>query len=82
MIKRKEGAGRAAKWRRLTDDRKITISCVSICVSTVAMAVLEPCVPMWLMAHLSPPPTKWQLGAVFIPDSVGYFVGSHFAGKY
>ncbi|KAJ8945106.1 hypothetical protein NQ318_001571 [Aromia moschata] len=56
----------------------ITTFCICICTST--MAILEPCVPMWLIARLNPPPTRWQLGEVFIPDSVGYFIGSHFAG--
>ncbi|XP_057653742.1 synaptic vesicular amine transporter-like [Diorhabda carinulata] len=64
----------------LLKDHKTIIVVSTICVSTSTMAILEPCVPMWLMARLDPLPTKWQLGAVFIPDSVGYFIGSHFAG--
>ncbi|XP_072377380.1 chromaffin granule amine transporter-like [Diabrotica undecimpunctata] len=64
----------------LLKDKKTIIVVVTICVSTSTMAVLEPCVPMWLLARLDPPPSRWQLGAVFIPDSVGYFIGSHFAG--
>lgn len=45
------------------------------------MAILEPCVPMWLLAHLSPPPSRWQLGVIFIPDSIGYLLGSHVTGN-
>lgn len=62
------------------------------------MAVLEPLLPIWLMAHLHP--KKWQLGeslaerqlelipsfsiagTVFIPDSLGYFVGTNFFGAF
>ncbi|XP_008199134.3 synaptic vesicular amine transporter [Tribolium castaneum] len=64
----------------LLQDKQIIITTFTICICTSTMAILEPCVPMWLLAHLNPPPSRWQLGAVFIPDSVGYFIGSHFAG--
>lgn len=42
------------------------------------MAILEPLLPIWLIAHLRP--KKWQLGTVFIPDSAGYFIGTNFFG--
>lgn len=42
------------------------------------MAILEPLLPIWLIAHLHP--KKWQLGTVFIPDSAGYFIGTNFFG--
>ncbi|XP_050314660.1 synaptic vesicular amine transporter-like [Anthonomus grandis grandis] len=68
------------QWVELLKNKVIVISGLSICISTSSMAILEPCVPMWLLTHMHPRPSKWQLGAVFIPDSVGYFIGSHFAG--
>lgn len=52
---------------------------VAIWFSTSTMAILEPCLPIWLMQYLKP--TKWQLGTVFIPDSIGYFVGTNFFGS-
>ncbi|XP_023029081.2 synaptic vesicular amine transporter [Leptinotarsa decemlineata] len=64
----------------LLKDKKSLIAAFTICVCTSSMAILEPCVPMWLLARLTPPPSRWQLGAVFIPDSIGYFIGSQFAG--
>lgn len=69
------------EWLELLKYHKTLIAAGAICISTCTMAILEPCIPIWLMAHFDPPPTKWQLGAVFIPDSIGYFIGSHFAGK-
>lgn len=27
-------------------------------------------------------PKKWQLGTVFIPDSMGYFIGTNFFGSF
>ncbi|CAG9856677.1 unnamed protein product [Phyllotreta striolata] len=68
------------KYLEVFRDRRTVIAALVISISTSTMAILEPCVPMWLLAKFDPPPSKWQLGAVFIPDSVGYFVGSHFTG--
>ena len=39
------------------------------------MAMLEPCLPIWLMDNIHP--KKWQLGTVFIPDSLGYMIGTN-----
>lgn len=83
----------------------------AIFVSTTAMAILEPCLPIWLMANLNPEVhsfaqsifleansisysspfmtiillrffsihfQKWQIGTVFIPDSIGYFISTNF----
>lgn len=69
------------QWIDLLKHHKTLVAAGAICISTCTMAILEPCIPMWLMAHFDPPPTKWQLGAVFIPDSIGYFLGSHLTGK-
>lgn len=41
--------------------------------------MLEPLLPIWLITHLHP--KKWQLGTVFIPDSLGYFIGTNFFGS-
>ncbi|XP_055300363.1 synaptic vesicular amine transporter [Sitodiplosis mosellana] len=49
---------------------------IAILISTIAMATLEPCLPIWLMATLKP--EKWQIGTVFIPDSIGYFISTNF----
>lgn len=48
----------------------------AIWLSTSAMAILEPCLPVWLMENLHP--KRWQIGTVFVPDSVGYFLGTNF----
>uniref|UniRef100_A0A8D8X8P2 Synaptic vesicular amine transporter n=4 Tax=Cacopsylla melanoneura TaxID=428564 RepID=A0A8D8X8P2_9HEMI len=65
-------------WRTLLSDHLILIILGSIWISSSAMSILEPCLPIWLMAHVKP--EKWQLGTVFIPDSVGYLVGTNFFG--
>lgn len=73
--------GNYTEWVALLKDKQTLLATFVICICTSSMAVLEPCVPMWLLAHLNPPPSRWQLGAIFIPDSIGYFIGSHFAGE-
>ncbi|TRY76803.1 hypothetical protein TCAL_10456, partial [Tigriopus californicus] len=62
----------------LLRDHHIIISTVAIWLSTSVMAMLEPCLPIWLMNKFNPP--TWQLGVVFLPDSIGYFVGANFFG--
>ena len=57
-------------------DINILIVSGAILVSTTAMALLEPCLPIWLMDNIHP--EKWQIGTVFLPDSIGYLVGTNF----
>lgn len=66
-------------WRALMECKMILAIVVAIWLSTSTMAILEPCLPIWLIQYLQP--NKWQLGTVFIPDSVGYFVGTNFFGS-
>uniref|UniRef100_A0A1A9UN54 Major facilitator superfamily (MFS) profile domain-containing protein n=1 Tax=Glossina austeni TaxID=7395 RepID=A0A1A9UN54_GLOAU len=68
-----------SNWKLLLKSKMILALILAIWFSTSVMAVLEPCLPIWLMQHLKP--TRWQLGTVFIPDSVGYFVGTNFFGS-
>ncbi|XP_012259752.2 synaptic vesicular amine transporter isoform X2 [Athalia rosae] len=65
-------------WLHMLSDGKILLVAGAIWCSTSAMAILEPCLPLWLMTHVKP--KKWQLGTVFIPDSTGYLIGTNFFG--
>lgn len=71
-------SSRIFDWRLLLGDKLIFLIACAIWISTSAMAILEPCLPIWLLTHLHP--KKWQLGTVFIPDSVGYLIGTNFFG--
>ena len=42
----------------------------------MAMSMLETSLPLWLLQTLHA--RDWQLGLVFIPDSIGYFIGHHY----
>ncbi|XP_043526840.1 synaptic vesicular amine transporter isoform X2 [Frieseomelitta varia] len=73
-----ESSDRNTSWTHLLSDPYILIIFGAIWCSTSPMAILEPCLPIWLRTHIKP--KKWQLGTVFIPDSVGYLVGTNFFG--
>lgn len=51
------------------------LTTVIIAVSTVTMSLLESFLPLWLIGEIRPP--RWELGVVFIPDSVGYLIGTN-----
>lgn len=71
---------KSMEWTTPIKNHETLLAAAAICICTSSMAILEPCVPLWLLATIDPPPSRWELGAVFIPDSVGYFLGSHLAG--
>ncbi|XP_076758816.1 synaptic vesicular amine transporter [Xylocopa sonorina] len=73
-----QSSERVTSWAHLLSDPHILIIFGAIWCSTSPMAILEPCLPIWLRTHIKP--KKWQLGTVFIPDSVGYLVGTNFFG--
>ncbi|KAE9544173.1 hypothetical protein AGLY_001352 [Aphis glycines] len=65
-------------WKDLLKDGYILLITFSICLTSSAMAILEPFLPIWLIQIINP--EKWQLGTVFIPDSLGYLIGTNFFG--
>ncbi|XP_015126265.1 synaptic vesicular amine transporter [Diachasma alloeum] len=65
-------------WIKTLTEWKILTITGAIFLSTLPMAILESCLPIWLRSYIKP--KKWQLGTVFIPDSVGYLVGTNFFG--
>ncbi|XP_043505843.1 synaptic vesicular amine transporter isoform X1 [Polistes fuscatus] len=73
-----ESSNNETNWRELLSDPFVIIIAGAIWCSTSPMAILEPCLPIWLRTHIKP--KKWQLGTVFIPDSVGYLIGTNFFG--
>uniref|UniRef100_A0A8D0BHL3 Solute carrier family 18 member A2 n=1 Tax=Salvator merianae TaxID=96440 RepID=A0A8D0BHL3_SALMN len=50
----------------------------SICFSNMAIAMLEPALPIWMMETMCS--RKWQLGIAFIPASVSYLIGTNIFG--
>ncbi|XP_008547036.1 synaptic vesicular amine transporter [Microplitis demolitor] len=68
----------STSWTKLLFQGKILIIAGAILASTSPMAILEPCLPIWLRSNIKP--EKWQLGMVFIPDSIGYLLGTNCFG--
>ncbi|XP_048747879.2 synaptic vesicular amine transporter-like [Ostrea edulis] len=62
----------------LLKDPLILITSGIIMVTTMAMSTLEPIVPIWVIDTMKAP--KWQLGLIFLPDSIGYLIGTNFLG--
>ncbi|KAK3921389.1 Synaptic vesicular amine transporter [Frankliniella fusca] len=69
----------STRWRALVSDWAVLLSAGAILLSSSCLAILEPCLPIWLKTSIRP--EKWQMGTVFLPDSVGYLLGTHFLGE-
>ncbi|XP_052009923.1 synaptic vesicular amine transporter [Xyrauchen texanus] len=59
----------------LMRDPYILIAAGSICFANMAIAMLEPALPIWMMETMCP--RKWQLGVAFVPASVSYLIGTN-----
>ncbi|CAG5130991.1 unnamed protein product, partial [Candidula unifasciata] len=75
---RKESQGEVTPLQVLLKDRYIIIASGAIMLTTMSMSVLEPTVPLWVMGFMHV--ENWELGLIFLPDSVGYFVGTNCFG--
>ncbi|CAF4956399.1 unnamed protein product [Pieris macdunnoughi] len=49
----------------------------AVFLSTSVMAALEPCLPLWLERRFGA--QRWELGVVFLPDSVAYLAATSVA---
>uniref|UniRef100_A0A8C1CX31 Solute carrier family 18 member 2 n=1 Tax=Cyprinus carpio carpio TaxID=630221 RepID=A0A8C1CX31_CYPCA len=59
----------------LMKDPYILIAAGSICFANMAIAMLEPALPIWMMETMCP--RKWQLGVAFLPASISYLIGTN-----
>uniref|UniRef100_A0A673WDR4 Solute carrier family 18 member 2 n=1 Tax=Salmo trutta TaxID=8032 RepID=A0A673WDR4_SALTR len=62
----------------LMKDPYILIAAGSICFANMAIAMLEPALPIWMMETMCP--RKWQLGIAFVPASISYLIGTNIFG--
>ncbi|XP_033918391.1 synaptic vesicular amine transporter isoform X2 [Melopsittacus undulatus] len=62
----------------LLKDPYIIIAAGSICFANMAIAMLEPALPIWMMETMCS--KKWQLGVAFLPASVSYLIGTNLFG--
>uniref|UniRef100_A0A8C8SB17 Solute carrier family 18 member A2 n=1 Tax=Pelusios castaneus TaxID=367368 RepID=A0A8C8SB17_9SAUR len=62
----------------LLRDPYIIIAAGSICFANMAIAMLEPALPIWMMETMCS--SKWQLGVAFLPASISYLIGTNIFG--
>ncbi|PKU34186.1 synaptic vesicular amine transporter [Limosa lapponica baueri] len=62
----------------LLKDPYIIIAAGSICFANMAIAMLEPALPIWMMETMCS--KKWQLGIAFLPASISYLIGTNLFG--
>ncbi|XP_019737806.1 synaptic vesicular amine transporter [Hippocampus comes] len=62
----------------LLRDPYIIIAAGAICFGNMAIAMLEPTLPIWMMETMCS--RKWQLGVAFLPASISYLIGTYIFG--
>ncbi|KAH9362906.1 hypothetical protein HPB48_014312 [Haemaphysalis longicornis] len=67
-----------ASLRVLIQDPYILAAAGAITFANMGIAVLEPSLPLWLMDTMQAP--RWQQGAVFLPASISYLIGTNLFG--
>ncbi|XP_022687925.1 synaptic vesicular amine transporter-like isoform X2 [Varroa jacobsoni] len=73
-----QGNIEGASLSELLRDPYIVIAAGAITFANLGIAVLEPSLPLWLMDTMHTP--KWQQGAVFLPASISYLIGTNLFG--
>ncbi|TWW77933.1 synaptic vesicular amine transporter [Takifugu flavidus] len=63
----------------LLKDPYILIAAGAICFGNMAIAMMEPTLPIWMMETMCA--EKWQLGVAFLPASLSYLIGTYIIGK-
>ncbi|KAM3834997.1 synaptic vesicular amine transporter isoform 2-T3 [Vipera latastei] len=69
---------KGASLLTLLRDPYILIAAGAICFANMAIAMLEPALPIWMMETMCS--SKWQLGVAFIPASISYLIGTNLFG--
>ncbi|NWS28168.1 VMAT1 protein, partial [Polioptila caerulea] len=62
----------------LLRDPYILVAAGALCFSNMAVAMLEPTLPIWMLQTMCPP--QWQLGMAFLPASISYLIGTNLFG--
>lgn len=57
----------------LLRDPYILVAAGAVLFPEMSMALIEPTLPPWMMDTMRP--KHWQIGTVFVPDSLGFFIG-------
>uniref|UniRef100_A0A3Q2P4Q0 Solute carrier family 18 member 2 n=1 Tax=Fundulus heteroclitus TaxID=8078 RepID=A0A3Q2P4Q0_FUNHE len=63
----------------LMKDPYILLAAGAICFGNMAIAMMEPTLPIWMMETMCA--RKWQLGIAFLPASISYLIGTNIFGS-
>ncbi|KAM9364395.1 synaptic vesicular amine transporter [Pholidichthys leucotaenia] len=64
----------------LMKDPYILIAAGAICFGNMAIGMMEPTLPIWMMETMCA--RKWQLGVAFLPASISYLIGTNIFGTF
>ncbi|KAM5171845.1 LOW QUALITY PROTEIN: chromaffin granule amine transporter-like [Mantella aurantiaca] len=62
----------------LLRDPYILVAAGSLCIANMAIGVMEPTLPIWMMETMCSP--SWQLGLAFLPASISYLLCTNLFG--
>ncbi|XP_075711526.1 chromaffin granule amine transporter [Rhinoderma darwinii] len=62
----------------LLGDPYILVAAGALCIANMAIAVMEPTLPIWMMETMCTP--NWQLGLAFLPSSISYLLCTNLFG--
>ncbi|OCT90117.1 chromaffin granule amine transporter [Xenopus laevis] len=65
-------------YHELLRDPYILVAAASLWISNMAVGMLEPTLPIWMMETMCSP--DWQLGVAFLPSSVAYLICTNLFG--
>ncbi|XP_043241700.1 synaptic vesicular amine transporter-like [Amphibalanus amphitrite] len=68
----------APSLKQLIQDPYIIICAGAITIANTGIAMLEPSLPIYMMDTMKA--DKWQLGAIFLPASISYLIGTNLFG--
>ncbi|XP_037077178.1 LOW QUALITY PROTEIN: synaptic vesicular amine transporter-like [Pollicipes pollicipes] len=68
----------APSLKQLIQDPYIVICAGAITIANSGIAMLEPSLPIYMMDTMKA--DKWQLGAIFLPASISYLIGTNLFG--
>ena len=78
VVRPLEGEVEAPSLKALLSDPYVVVTAGAITFANAGIAMLEPTLPIWMMDTMNAP--KWQLGAVFLPASISYLIGTNVFG--
>ncbi|XP_073507028.1 chromaffin granule amine transporter-like isoform X2 [Phyllobates terribilis] len=68
----------ATSYSTLLTDPYIMVAAGALCIANMAIGVMEPTLPIWMMETMCSP--NWELGLAFLPASISYLLCTNLFG--